>query len=123
MSAALYGEVIADHARNPRHRGTLQSPDAGYEGLNPLCGDRVRIEVQVRDRRIAEMRFEASACMVSVAAASILGDLLAGTSLDRARALGDADLLAALGTELRPSRVSCALLPLHVLRSALEKVA
>ena len=123
MSAALYGEVIADHARNPRNRGALESPDAAREGVNPLCGDRVRIELRIRDRRVAAMRFQAEACMVSVAAASILSDLLNGVPVETARALPDADLLVALRTELRPSRVGCALLPLHVLRSALEAVA
>ena len=123
MSAPLYGEVIADHARNPRHRGSLESPDAAQEGVNPLCGDRVRIELRIRDRRVAAMRFQAEACMVSVAAASVLGDLLNGAPIESARKLADAELLAALRTELRPSRVGCALLPLQVLRSALEVVA
>jgi nitrogen fixation NifU-like protein len=122
LSAPLYGDVIADHARNPRHRGTLESPDAAYEGVNPLCGDRVRIELRIRDRRIDSVRFEASACMVSVAAASILGGLVDGIAVDSARSLSDGDLLAALRTELRPSRVGCALLPLQALRSALETV-
>jgi len=123
LSAPLYGEVIADHARNPRNRGALESPDAAHEGVNPLCGDRVRIELRIRDRRLAALRFQAEACMVSIAAASILGDLLNGVPVEAARKLADAELLAALRTELRPSRVSCALLPVQILRSALEAVA
>ena len=123
MSVPLYGEVIADHARNPRNRGALESPDAAHEGVNPLCGDRVRIELRIRDRRLAALRFQAEACMVSIAAASILGDLLNGVPVEAARKLADAELLAALRTELRPSRVSCALLRLQILRSALEAVA
>ena len=121
MSAPLYGEVVADHARNPRNRGALESPDLSREGVNPLCGDRVRIELRIRGERIEEMRFEASACMVSIAAASILTGLLAGAPLGRARSLQDAELLAALQTELRPSRIGCALLPLQVVREALLK--
>ena len=119
MSVPLYGEVVADHARNPRNQGALESPDAVREGVNPLCGDRVRIELRIRGERIEEMRFQASACMVSIAAASVLSGLLSGASLDRARSLPDAELLAALQTELRPSRVGCALLPLQVVREAL----
>ena len=117
---SLYGGAIAEHARNPRHRGELQAPDAVHQGTNPLCGDRVRIEVHLRDGRVAEMAFQADACMVSVAAASILGDLVSGAPLEEARAMSDAQLLAALQTELRPARVGCALLPLQVLREALR---
>ena len=123
MSTPLYGEMIADHARNPRNRGALELPDAAQEGVNPLCGDRVRIELRIRDRRVAALRFEAEACMVSVAAASILGELLNGVPVETARKLADAELLAALRTELRPSRLNCALLPLQILRSALEAFA
>jgi NifU-like protein involved in Fe-S cluster formation len=87
LSAPLYGEVIADHARNPRNRGALELPDAAQEGVNPLCGDRVRIELRIRDRRVVVLRFQAEACMVSVAAASILGELLNGVPVE-ARKLG-----------------------------------
>jgi nitrogen fixation NifU-like protein len=120
LTAPLYGEVVADHAKNPRNRGSLDSPDAAREGVNPLCGDRIRIELRIRGERIEEMRFEASACMVTIAAASVLTGLLSGAPLGRARSLQDAELLAALKTELRPSRVGCALLPLQVAREAVR---
>jgi NifU-like protein involved in Fe-S cluster formation len=66
------------------------------------------------------MAFEADACMVTVAAASMLSELVTGAPVDEVRALADEQLLAALETELRPSRVGCALLPLQVLREALR---
>ena len=122
MSGALYGELIADHARNPRNRGVLDSPDVAHEGVNPLCGDRVRIELRVRSGRIEGMRFEAEACMVTVAAASILSELLSGVAVESARAIAESDVLTALRTELRPSRIGCALLPLQVMRGAVEKL-
>ncbi len=120
MSAPLYGDVVADHGRNPRNRGAMESPDLVREGVNPLCGDRVRIELRVRDERIEAVRYQAEACMVSIAAASILSGILTGLPLARARAIPDAELLGALKTELRPARVGCALLPLQVLREALR---
>lgn len=117
---SLYGGVIAEHAKSPRRRGALEAPDRSHEGTNPLCGDRVRIDLLLRDGRIAEMGFEADACMVSVAAASILGELIAGAPIEEARAIDDARLLAALEADLRPARVGCALLPLQILREALR---
>jgi nitrogen fixation protein NifU and related proteins len=120
VSAPLYGEVVADHTRNPRNRGKLEEPDLSREGVNALCGDRIRIELRLVDGRISEMRFQAEACMVTVASASVLSGLLTGAPIARALALPDAELLGALRTELRPARVGCALLPLQVAREALR---
>jgi len=120
VSAPLYGELVADHARNPRNRGPLEAPDAARDGVNPLCGDRIRIELRLSGGRIEAIRFQAEACMVTIASASILSGLVTGVSKTQVQAMRDAELLAALGTELRPARVQCALLPLQVLREALR---
>jgi nitrogen fixation NifU-like protein len=117
---SLYGEKVAEHAKNPRNQGALAGATATGEGVNPLCGDRLRMQLSLEDGRIAAVRFQAEACMVSVAAASILSELLPGMSVDQARAFPREKLLAALETELRPSRVSCAALSLQVLRTALK---
>ena len=121
--SALYGPVIAEHARTPRNQGSLPAPDAAAEGVNPLCGDRIAIDLQLQDGRVSAARFRGEACMVGLAAASVLTELVAGLTLAEAAALPDAKLLGALQTELRPSRIGCALLPLQVLRGALAKGA
>jgi nitrogen fixation NifU-like protein len=117
---SLYGEKVADHAKNPRNQGALEQADAAGEGVNPLCGDRLRMQLQLEGGRISAVRFQAEACMVSVAAASILSELLPGLSVEEARAFPREKLLQALQTELRPSRVSCAALSLQVLQAALQ---
>jgi nitrogen fixation NifU-like protein len=117
---SLYTDKIAEHAKNPRNQGSLHKPDAAGEGTNPLCGDRLRLELRLKDDRIAEVRFRAEACMVSIAAASILSEILPGMSVIEAKALTREKLLAALETELRPARVGCALLSLQVLQGALR---
>jgi nitrogen fixation NifU-like protein len=119
---SLYGPVVADHFQNPRNRGELPSPDAAHEGLNPLCGDRVRLELRIESGRIAAARFRGDACMVAIAAASLLTVMLEGMPVREAKALEDAKLLGALETSLRPSRIGCATLALQVLRSALGGV-
>jgi nitrogen fixation NifU-like protein len=119
--SALYGEVIAAHFRAPRNFGRLASPDASHEELNPLCGDRIRIELRLERGRIAEARFGGDACMVATAAASLLTGLVIGQELEAAAALPPEVLLAALQTELRPSRVSCASLPLSALQGAIAR--
>ncbi|GAC1336666.1 MAG: SUF system NifU family Fe-S cluster assembly protein [Myxococcales bacterium] len=117
--SALYGEVIAEHARAPRNFGPLPAPDAAHEDVNPLCGDRIRIELRLARGRIAEARFGGEACMVATAAASLLTGLVVGQSLEEAAALPREALLAALQATLRPSRVACATLPLAVLQGAI----
>jgi nitrogen fixation protein NifU and related proteins len=117
---SLYGEKVAGHAKNQRNQGALEKPDAAGEGINPLCGDKLRMQLRLADGRISAVRFQAEACMISIAAASILSELLPGMSVEEARAFPRERLLAALETELRPSRVGCAALSLQVLQAALK---
>jgi nitrogen fixation protein NifU and related proteins len=117
--SALYGEVVAAHFRAPRNFGPLASPDASHEELNPLCGDRIRIELRLERGRIAEARFGGDACMVATAAASLLTGLVVGQDLEAAAAFPPDALLSALQTPLRPSRISCATLPISALQGAI----
>jgi nitrogen fixation protein NifU and related proteins len=117
---SLYGEKIKDHAKHPRNQGRLESPDAAHEGVNPLCGDRLSLQLKLAEGTISAVRFEAEACMVSIAAASILSELLPGLSVAEARTFPPQKLLGALDAELRPSRIGCALLALQVLQGALR---
>jgi nitrogen fixation NifU-like protein len=120
--SGLYGKVIDEHGRQPRNRGSLDAPDAAHEDVNPLCGDRIRIELRMEDGRIAEARFGGSACMVAIASASLLTEMVramppgeaAGLSLDR--------IVSEMHAELRPARRSCAELPLSVLRGAVKQL-
>ena len=118
--SALYGEVIADHYKRPRNRGELESPDAAHEEVNPLCGDRIRIELRLSAGRIAEARFRGEACMVAIASASLLTELVRALPEEEAAALPLARFLEELRAELRPSRLACAELPLSALRKALQ---
>lgn len=143
----LYRELILDHAKNPRHFGSL--PDATHtaEGVNPLCGDKLKVYFTIdENRQIRDARFEGSGCAISVASASLLTDTVIGLETDRALAyfrtmvrrlaqrrsedpdadalIDDADLgkLRALeGVKDFPSRVKCATLAWHALNSALTE--
>lgn len=115
----LYGEQILDHWRRSPHRGALSRPDAAAEGMNPLCGDQVRLELALCDGRIAAVKFSGEGCVISQAAASLLAGLLEGRTVAEARAFDRGALLAELGVPLSPARLKCALLSLAVLREAL----
>jgi nitrogen fixation NifU-like protein len=116
----LYSEVILDRFRQPRNQGTLAAPDVSQEEFNPICGDRVRIELKLNGSMIEEARFIGDGCAISIAAASLLTELVIGFDIKEAAAISDEQLIAALETNLQPTRVQCALLPLIALRKGLE---
>ncbi len=122
MVDSLYREVILDHYRNPRNKGTLDPADYSYEDTNPLCGDEVRIDVRVEDDRLAEIRFLGRGCAVSLASTSILTEMVQDMPLAEVKALTKDDLLEELGIPVSPARMKCALLGLKVLKAGIYGV-
>jgi nitrogen fixation NifU-like protein len=118
----LYREEILDHYRHPRHHGTIERPDVTYEDANPLCGDRIRMDVNVRGGRIEEIRFSGQGCAISQAAASMLCEQVAGRPVDEAKTITRSEVLEMLGVELGPVRLKCAMLALKTLKAGLYGV-
>lgn len=113
----LYRELILDHYKHPRNKGTLDPADFSHQDENPLCGDRIRIDVRVDDNDvISEIAFSGQGCAISQASASILTEYVLGKPLDVAKSLSRDELLEMLGIELGPVRLKCALLSLKVLK-------
>lgn len=115
----LYRENILDHYKHPRHHGTLEHPDVTYEDANPLCGDRMRMDVKIVDGRISDVAFSGHGCSISQASASMLCERVAGKSLEEVKALTREDVLEMLGIELGPVRLKCALLALKTLKAGI----
>lgn len=118
--AALYSETLLDHFRHPRNYGALAAPAISFESFNPLCGDRIRIEVNLQDSIVQEARFKGDACAISTAAASLLTELIRGASLMELSDITDERLISALESDIKPARRQCALLPLEALRAGLR---
>jgi len=116
----IYRENILEHYRHPRHHGTIDEPDVTYEDANPLCGDRIRMDVKLNEGRIEDVRFSGHGCSISQASASMLCEKVAGMTLEEARALSRDDVLEMLGIELGPVRLKCALLALKTLKAGLS---
>lgn len=117
---ALYSDILLDHFRHPRNYGSLASPDVSNEQFNPLCGDRIRLELKLEDSKIIGVRFKGDGCAISIAAASLLTELIGGIDVSAAITLTDEQLIAALESNIQPARRQCALLPLNALREGLE---
>ena len=120
MGELVYGAVMLDHFRHPRNAGET----AGFEQVgaasNPLCGDRVRIGYRLSEGRIDEIRFHAEACAICTAAASILTELVRGSTPEEAATVTPARLADLLDSRVPPERERCATLPLEALRAAIS---
>ena len=83
----LYREVILDHNRNPRNRGTLENPDAHAEGNNPLCGDELVLDLRLDGDQISEVAILGQGCSISQSSASMMSQAIKGKTLAEVRDL------------------------------------
>ena len=116
----LYRDEILEHYRQPHNFGTLDAPDAVYEGHNPLCGDRITMMLHVdAEGNVAEVAFSGRGCAISQASASLLTDEVKGRPVAEVEAMKNQDILDLLGIEISPARLKCALLSLDTMQHAL----
>lgn len=133
----LYQEVILDHSRKPHNYHVMPNPSQKAEGYNPLCGDQVTVFLKVEGDKIADVSFQGNGCAISKSSASVMTDVVKGKSKAEAQALfekfrhlvtdvkhpalDEADKLAVFsGVAEFPTRVKCAVLAWHTLKSALD---
>lgn len=114
----FYRENILDHYRQPRNTGTLDKATHSHEENNPLCGDVIRMDLHVNeDDVIEDVAFSGKGCAISQASASMLTEMIKGKTLTEAKQVGKDDILEALGIDIGPVRMKCALLSLKVLKA------
>jgi len=141
----LYRQVILDHYRNPRRRGSLSGPHVHAEGLNPSCGDEFSLDLQIENGVITDAAIQGQGCSISQASGSMMTDVIVGKTVDEAREttktfklmmgieVGDdpldperpgavlGDLEALQGVKKFPVRIKCADLPWTTLTDALDR--
>lgn len=141
----LYRDVILDHYRNPRHRQPLADPDASAEGVNPLCGDEVTVELAFDGDRLTDISVRGQGCSISQSSASMMSEAVRGKSREEIAELARrfnammtaedesesgidpqrpgavlGDLEALQGVRRYPVRIKCASLPWTTLEQALN---
>ncbi|MBD6955860.1 MAG: Fe-S cluster assembly sulfur transfer protein SufU [Thermoplasmata archaeon] len=116
----IYMEFILENYRNPKNYGSMDNPTVERSGSNPLCGDEITIYLRIENNRIVDVRFTGRGCAISQASASILTEMIKGKDLDYVKGLKEEDLLSALGIELSPARLKCALLSYRVLKDSVS---
>lgn len=116
----IYQEYILDHYENPYHRGECQHCTHMYEHDNPLCGDIVRIMLNIDQQgNLKEVYFDGDGCCISQAASSMLVEHFDGRTVDEVKRFTAQEMLDLFGVKLTPNRQKCCLLPWRVLQAAI----
>ena len=111
----LYQEHILEHYEDPYHRGHCQPCTHAHEDDNPLCGDVIRLELEIDPQgRLRQIYFNGDGCCISQAAASMLVEKFDGRTLDELKQFSANDMLALFGARLTPNRQKCCLLSWRV---------
>ncbi len=100
---------------------SLPDPDVDVTEANVLCGDVVRLQLKVRNGAVEDVRFDGRGCAISMAAASLLTEMIKGKHLEKIRQIREEEFLDALGGVIKP-RLKCALLPYFALKKALDQL-
>lgn len=132
----LHREIILDHNKRPRNFRVMPGCTCQAEGVNPACGDEVRMFVRLEDGMLSDIAFQGQGCAISRASASLLTTKAKGRSEEEAKAMSSqvremllgpeaetprelGDLAALFGVRRFPARIKCALLPWRTLEAAL----
>jgi nitrogen fixation NifU-like protein len=133
----LYRRVIMDHYKNPRNRGLFDDDAVNVDLNNPTCGDRITLQMKVKDGVVEAARFVGEGCSISMASASMMTDAIKGRTLDEAIQLADRfsalmqgedaefeyeDIEALSGVSKFPARIKCAMLAWNALRKGIVQV-
>ena len=115
----LYRDYILEHYRRPHNFGPIEGPTASQEGANPLCGDRITLQLRVLGDVVDGVGFTGRGCAISQASASLLTDEIKGKPIEHAAGMVPQDVLDLLGIEISPARMKCAMLSLDTLHKTL----
>tara|TARA_B110000014_G_scaffold264087_1_gene263280 strand:+ start:345 stop:782 length:438 start_codon:yes stop_codon:yes gene_type:complete len=131
----LYMEVILDHNKNPRNKGNIDEHTNHADGHNPLCGDKIALDLIIEDNLVKDIKFTGSGCAISTASSSILTEAIIGKEISEIRHLFEdfhelvttdieknnlGKLSVFEGVKKYPARVKCATLAWHTLIAAID---
>ena len=134
----LYQEILLEHNSKPRNFRKVEDASTTADGYNPLCGDQITLYLKVVDDKVEDVGFQGVGCAISRASASMMTQSIKGRSLEEAQGIFDAfhsmithpneepdydilgDLETLAGVNEYPTRIKCAILAWHTMRSALS---
>lgn len=132
----LYMEVILDHNKNPRNKGVIEDHTNHADGHNPLCGDKISLDLIIKDNIVEDIKFTGSGCAISTASSSLLTEYIIGkktseirhlfeefhdlVTVEESKSEGLGKLSVFEGVKKYPARVKCATLAWHTLIAAID---
>jgi len=116
----LYQELLMDHYRHPRNRGTINNSDFTSVQHNPSCGDSVKFMGCIHKNKVTSLAFNGAGCVISQATASLLSEKTLNITVNDILVLDKDFVLRMIGMQLGPIRLKCALLPLQALQEGLS---
>lgn len=114
----MYSAKVLEHLDNPRNVGELDDATARGEATNPVCGDLLRLYLKIDEGKIVEARFKVQGCPPSIAAGSVLTEIITNLTVEEARELTPQDITRAL-ERLPRNKEHCSTLAIDALRAAL----
>ena len=135
----LYRQVIMDHYKNPRNKGSLEGDSLVIDMNNPTCGDRIHLTLQVEDGIVKDAKFDGEGCSISMSSASMMTQTIKGKSVQEAMKLASifsdmmqgkdydeddldlGDIEALQGVNKFPARIKCATLAWKAMEKGLKE--
>ena len=118
----IYRENIIDHFKNPRNYGEIVEAEIKHSELNSFCGDMIRLFVKLKEGKVEDVKFKGNGCAISMAATSMMTEILKEKTLDEVKNLKKEDIFEMLGIKLGVVRIKCGLLCLNALMKGLEQM-
>lgn len=116
---AAYSDLVVEHFQNPRNAGEMDSPDGEATKSNPVCGDKMRVMIRVKDDAITEVRWQTRGCPPAIATSSVASEMVVGWPLEKVEALTREEVAVAVGG-LPKDKVHCSVLAADALRAAIQ---
>lgn len=118
----LYTETILDHYQHPHHAGEISDPTIKIKANNPLCGDKISLELKIKNGTVADVGFIGTGCAISQASMSLLTDEIQNKKIVTLKKITTKKIYDLLGIPISPGRTKCALLSLSALQQALKEI-
>ncbi|MGI8315666.1 Fe-S cluster assembly sulfur transfer protein SufU [Halobacillus mangrovi] len=135
----LYRQVIMDHYKNPRNRGSIEGDHMTVDMNNPTCGDRIQLQLQVEDGIVKDAKFDGEGCSISLSSASMMTQAIKGKPIDEALKMSEifsdlmqgkevdeedidlGDIEALQGVAKFPARIKCATLAWKAMEKGVDE--
>jgi len=118
----IYREEILDHFKNPRNFGKSKKGKIKVKETNASCGDVMEMSLKVKKGKVEDIKFKGEGCAISIAAASMLTEMVKGKRVSEVKKITEKDMIDRLGIKISSGRRKCATLGLVICQKSLKKL-